>query len=131
MKTGALIFPIVLAALAGTASAQTSRLAPVESTELNRYVGSNLKGRAFADLGIVEQVDRRSGLIGLRGRYSGDFTVIHNSLLYRNGARLRAPSLSYADVSNGSGFATRGRTRALVAPHITVEEFDFQPENSR
>ena len=134
MQKRALIFPIVLTALAATAaaSAQTTPrgLRPVERQDLNRFVGSNLEGRAYADLGIVDQVDRRNGLIGLRGRHAGEFTVIHESLLYRNGLRLRAPNLSVADISRGSGFATRGRTKALVAPHITVEQFDFQPERT-
>jgi hypothetical protein len=124
MKKRIFLLPLLLATLVGTlpASAQgwRSPLRPVAGYELNKFVGTTLKGKAHMPLGIVAGVNRNSGMIGVVSRH-GQVAMVHNSLLYRTGAVLRAPDLTYGDIAAASG--TR---RALVRPEIIIEEFTIE-----
>ena len=99
MKVGNIVLPLLLTVAAATpAAAYTS---PVNSHELNRFVGTNLKGKAFSNLGVVAAVSRPRGTIALVGRH-GEVATIHNSMLVRTGMQLRAPDLSYGDIARAS-----------------------------
>jgi hypothetical protein len=115
-----LLIPLLLATFVGAvpASAQgwRSPLTPVQSFELNKFVGTTLKGKAMQPLGIVAGVNRNTGMIGVVSRH-GHVASIHNSLLFKNGARLRAPELTSGDVARASGMH-----RPLVRPEIIIEE---------
>src|SRR5687768_12820017 len=105
MKMRALLLPLLLAvAVAAPASAQSWRspLRPVAGYELNKFVGTTLKGRAMSPLGVVAAANRNTGMIAVVGRH-GEVASIHNSLLFRDGARLRAPEISYGEVARASG----------------------------
>ena len=119
MKTRALLLPLLLAvsvAIPASAQGWRSPLQPVAGYELSKFVGTTLKGNAMAPLGVVAGVNRHTGMIGVVGRH-GQVATIHNSLLFKTGARLRAPELSYGDIARAS--ATR---RALVRPQIIIED---------
>ena len=120
MKKTTLILPLLLLT-AGTVPAAAER--PVSSWELNRFIGSNLHGKAYSNLGVVAAASRRSGTIALVGRH-GEVATIHESLLVRDGMKLRAPSLNSGDIVRASN---SGRSRVpLVNPRIIIEEFPFE-----
>src|SRR5262249_46526279 len=82
LKKRAMVLALALlsgAALASPASARL-RMDPVDPQDLNHFVGMELHGMAFADLGVIGQVDRRAGLVALNGKH-GEFAVLHTSLL--------------------------------------------------
>jgi hypothetical protein len=122
MKKHTLILPLLLLT-AGTVPAVAET--PVSSWELNRFIGSNLKGRAMSDLGIVSAANRHSGTIALVGRH-GEVATVHQSLLVRTGMKLHAPTLSRGDISRASN---SGMSRVpLTDPTITIEEYTFIDE---
>jgi hypothetical protein len=91
-------------------------LEPAMGHELNKFIGTTLKGKAHMPLGIVAAADRTTGSVGVVGRH-GEVAQIHNSLLYRDGAVLRAPDLTYGDIARASA-----HRRPLVRPEIIIEE---------
>ena len=119
MKKHTLILPLLLLT-AGTVPAVAET--PVSSWELNRFIGSNLHGKAHANLGIVSAANRNSGTIALVGRH-GEVATLHNSLLVRAGMKLMAPTVSYGDIARASN---SGMSRVpLTDPRITIEEYTF------
>lgn len=117
MKMRTLILPVLFAAsIAATPSLAVNK--PVASYEVNKFIGTTLKGRAMAPLGIVSAADRKSGFLAVAGMH-GERAIIHASLLQRSGTRLMAPQLTRADIKRVSG-----TNRGLIAkPEVIIEEF--------
>jgi hypothetical protein len=121
MKMRTIILPLLLsvAAAAPAAAYSYGSPQPVESWQLNKFIGMNLHGRAYANLGVVSAANRNMGTIALVGRH-GELATIHRSMLVRSGYQLRAPDLTYGDiarVSNG------GMSRVpIVRGEIFIEE---------
>jgi len=93
--SAALVTALGLAAAPTPAAAVTRS---VEKRELSHFVGTDVIGRANVDLGVVDTVDPRLGLIAMRGKH-GEFAVLHTSLLKRDGFRMFAPELSVGDIA--------------------------------
>jgi len=120
MKKQVLVLSLsLLSAAALPAAAET--LAPVGSESLDQFIGTNLFGHAYANLGVVSQADLHSGVIGLSGPY-GEFALIHTSMLARNGLTLRAPALTVGDIRRASTMNLQHPGATIINPTITVKE---------
>jgi len=111
----------LLLALAGHAANALPTLQSVEPQDLGQFVGWTVVGQARAPLGVVSQVDRSSGIIGVTGRH-GEFALLHTSVLARNGIELRAPTISAGDFNMASIANLTRRGSTLVYPRIIIEE---------
>lgn len=131
MRKHLLALPLLLlsAGAITPALAQRPILQPVAREDLSRFVGTNLHGRAYANLGVVSAVDRRAGVIGLHGPY-GEYALIHTSVLARNGLQLRAPTLSIGDVRRASDKNMARRGAVIINPTVEIEEGPFYPESA-
>ena len=120
MKKHRLLLPLVLLSAAAVAPAAAFER-PVAPFELDGFIGKNLHGAGFANLGIVSAADPYSGLIAVVGRH-GELATIHTSMLVANGkSTLRAPALTVGDVARVS---YGGMSRVpMVDPRIIIEEF--------
>jgi hypothetical protein len=109
---------LLLVAQVQSAGVRAVNFTPVAPQELGRYIGSNLYGKAYANLGVVSAADRTNGVVALVGRH-GELANIHHSLLYKNGAFLAAPALTAGDIARVSG----DPKKVLVQPSIIIQEF--------
>lgn len=120
MKTRTLILPALFAAII-VATPTFAVTKPVASYEVSKFIGTTLKGRAMAPLGVVSAADRKSGFLAVAGMH-GERAIIHASLLQRNGTRLMAPQLTRADIRRVSG-----TNRGLIAkPEVIIEEYNAE-----
>jgi hypothetical protein len=94
-------------------------LEPVAAQDLDEFIGSTVLGQARAPLGVVSSADRGAGVIGLVGRH-GEFTLMHISVLKRNGMILRAPTVSIGDFNHASTANLLRPGSTLIYPHIIV-----------
>jgi hypothetical protein len=118
MKTHTLILPLLLLT-AGTVPAAADTL--VSSWELNRFIGSNLKGTAQSNLGIVSAANRDSGTVAVVGRH-GELATVHTSMLTRAGMKLQAPTVSRGDIAMAS-YSGMNRVPLGGEPTIIIEEY--------
>jgi hypothetical protein len=79
-----------------------ANLTPVLPHELDGFVGEQLKGKAWAPLGIVAATSEESGTIAIVGRH-GEVATIDHAMLGRYGMQLKAPTLTYGDIVRASG----------------------------
>jgi hypothetical protein len=121
MKKHLLILSLSLLPAAAVPAAANELLAPVASENLDQFIGTNLFGRAYANLGVVSQADLNAGVIGLTGPY-GEFALIHTSMLAQNGAALRAPSLTVGDIRHASVMNLQQPGATIINPTVTVKE---------
>ena len=113
------VLVLVSGAISLPAFAQANRnLTPVQSNELNRFIGMSLKGRYLAPIGIVSEADRQQGTIRIVGRH-GEVATIPTMALGRYGLQLRAPAISSADVARAS---FTGKSRVPLTGEVTVAE---------
>jgi hypothetical protein len=103
MKMRSVILPLLLSvAAAAPAAAYTYREpTPVASHELNKFVGTNLHGRGWSNIGIVAAVSRPMGTIAVVGRH-GEVATVDKSMLVRAGLQLQAPELTTGDIARRS-----------------------------
>jgi hypothetical protein len=112
---------LLLSSVAAVPASAIEYLQPVAPQNLNAFIGRNLFGEGYANLGVVSAVDPYAGVIGLTGTH-GEFALISSSMLARNGLTLRAPTLTAGDVkiASDANFAHPG---AMIAtPHIIIVE---------
>jgi hypothetical protein len=99
MKKNSLLLAMALSVAAvAPAAAWTS---PVSNYELNRFIGTNLHGSGFSNLGVVAAASRQMGTVAVVGRH-GELATIHASMLVKDGMRLRAPELSHGHIMAAS-----------------------------
>ncbi len=101
MKTRTLILPALFAAII-VATPTFAVTKPVASYEVSKFIGTTLKGRAMAPLGVVSAADRKSGFLAVAGMH-GERAIIHASLLQRNGTRLMPPPIDARRYPPGFG----------------------------
>ena len=112
---------VVLISGAVTASAVAqprNQLTPVTPQELNKFIGTTVKGRAFAPLGIVSDANRRNGTIMIVSRH-GQMATIPAMLLGRYGMQLRAPAISVGEVAQAS---YGGKAKVPLTGEVEVQE---------
>ncbi len=117
----ALLVSSVLLAGASKPMLATEMLQPVAMEDLDQFIGSTVFGQARAPLGVVSKADLKAGVIGVVGRH-GEFTLMHISVLARNGVTLRAPTVSIGDFGYASTANLLRRGSTLIYPHIVVKE---------
>lgn len=117
MRKQVLVLSVLL--LAGTGAPALAEQ-PVAAWELGSFIGTTLKGRAHAPLGIVGAVDRQNGVIQMVGP-QGQVASVHTSMLVSTGrANLRAPDLTIGDIAAASSLGYS--SVPIMAPRIIVED---------
>jgi len=116
MKKHSLLLAMALSVAAvAPAAAWTS---PVSGHELNKFIGTNLHGAGSSNIGIVAAANRSMGTIAVVGRH-GELATVHNSMLVKDGMRLRAPELSRGDIA----FASWDSRRPIMrSGEVIIEE---------
>ena len=89
------------ASLAPASAEDTSRLRQVAPHELDHFIGSTMKGKAYANVGIVSAVSKKDGSVAVVGRH-GELATVDMRALARDGWELRAPTISVADIARAS-----------------------------
>jgi hypothetical protein len=117
----ALLVSSLLSAVGSKPVLATEVLKPVATEDLDQFIGSTVFGQARAPLGVVSQADLTAGVIGVVGRH-GEFTLMHISVLARNGVTLRAPTVSIGDFGHASTANLLRRGSTLIHPHMAVKE---------
>ena len=120
----ALLISSVLLAAGPKPILATEILRPVAAQDLDQFIGSTVFGQARAPLGVVSKVDMKAGIVGLVGRH-GEFTLMHTSVLARNGMTLRAPTVSIGNFVHASNANLVRPGSTLIYPHVIVEEPPF------
>jgi hypothetical protein len=116
-----LILPLLLLTAAGTTTA--SAQSPVASWELDSFIGSSLKGYGHTPLGIVGAANTRDGTVAVVGRH-GELATVHQSMMVKEGMKLRAPALTRGDIVRASSL---GRSREpFTAGTIIIEELEVE-----
>jgi len=108
---------------AAPASAAIELLSPVGPQDLSHFIGSTVFGEDRAPLGTVTAVDQNTGVIGVVGRH-GQYAVLDESVLGRDGMNLRAPtvSLSEFNLASTTRLSLPGLTLTSPTPSIEVIE---------
>jgi hypothetical protein len=106
------------AAWAVPASAAIEVLRPVASQDLAQFIGSTVFGTDRAPLGTVTAVNETTGVIGVIGRH-GQYALLDQSMLGRNGMILRAPTVSLGEFNFASAMGT---AQPVIAPRIEIIE---------
>ena len=106
------------AAWAVPASAAIEVLRPVASQDLAQFIGSTVFGTDRAPLGTVTAVNENTGVIGVIGRH-GQYALLDQSVLGRNGMVLRAPTVSLGEFNFASAMGT---AQPVIAPRIEIIE---------
>jgi hypothetical protein len=99
---------------------QTTIIGELRSN-LNRFIGRNLFGLGHANLGVVSTADSDAGVIGVVGRF-GEFALISDTLLTRDGLTLYAPTLTRGDIKLASNAQYAHPGSVLTAPHVLIIE---------